>query len=66
MRNTLLLFPISTYHSVNKRREYLSAEGFLFMQHSSLPTDKRVNVRELEGRIADGIINLIVKNDADL
>ena len=39
------------------------------MQHSSLPTDKRGNVRELEGRIADGIINLInlkVKNDADL
>ena len=62
----LLLFPISTYHSVNKRREYLSAEGFFFMQHSSLPTDKRGNVRGLEGRIADGIINLKVKNDAEL
>ena len=62
----LLLFPISTYYLVNKRREYLSAEGFFFMQHSSLPTDKRGNVRELERRIADGIINLKVKNDADL
>ena len=28
------------------------------MQHSSLPTDKRGNVRELEGRVADGSINL--------
>ena len=62
----LLLFPISTYHSVNKLRKYLSAEGFFYMQHSSLPTDKRGNVRELEGRIADGIINLKAKNDADL
>ena len=51
---------------MNKPREYLTAEGFFFMPHSSLPTDKRGNVRELEGRIADGIINLKVKNDADL
>ena len=36
------------------------------MQHSSLPTDKQGNFKELEGRIADGIINLKVKNDADL
>ena len=35
------------------------------MPHSSPPTDKRGNVRELEGRVADGSINLKVKNDAD-
>ena len=61
----MLLFPISTCYSVNKPREYLSAEGFFFMPHSSPPTDKRGNVRELEGRVADGSINLKVKNDAD-
>ena len=62
----LLLFPQSTYCSVNKRRECLSAEGFFFIQHSSLPTDKQGNVRELEGRIPDEIINLKGKDDADL
>ena len=36
------------------------------MQHSSLPADKKINVRELEGRIADEIINLKGKDDADL
>ena len=61
----MLLF-LFLYYSVNKRREYLSAEGFFFMQHSSLPTDKKSNVRELEGRIADEIINLKGKDDADL
>ena len=36
------------------------------MQHWSLPTDKKSNVRELEERIADEIINLKGKDDADL
>ena len=36
------------------------------MQHSSLPADKKSNVRELEGRIADEIINSKGKEDADL
>ena len=62
----LLLFPQSTYYLVNKRREYLSAEGFFFIQHYIFPTDKQGNARELEGRVADKIINLKVKNDADL
>ena len=32
-RNILLLFPKSTYYSVNKRREYLSTEGVFVKQH---------------------------------
>ena len=62
----LLLFPISTYYSANKPREYLSAEGFFLIQHQILPTDKQGNVRELEGRLPNGIINLKGKDDADL
>ena len=62
----LLLFPISTCYSVNKPWEYLSAEGFFFIQHSILLTDNQGNVRELEGRIPDEIINLKGKDDAVL
>ena len=59
----LLLFP---FYSVNKPREFLSAEGFLLIQHKILLTDKQGNVRELEGRIPDEIINLKGKDDAVL
>ena len=47
VRNILLLFPKSTYCSVNKRREHLSAEGVFVKQHLILPTDEQGKVKVL-------------------
>lgn len=51
-----ILFPISTYYSVNKRQENISAGVFL-TQHQILPNDQQVNVKGLEGRISEKVRN---------
>ena len=53
----LLLFPNSTYYAVNKRREHLSTEDVFVKQNHILPTDEQGKVKELNGRIANTIIN---------